>query len=215
MPQLSVQDRICDFCLNDSHFVTNYHDRVKCELRSSISTDLHTGFVINRLNSGLHWGVDESDFSCQFGYDRIADQCHPWPLGGFRRARTDRYCSVCSVDKFADSTSTVECVACPAHSTTMSRNASTAVTSCICDAGYQWNTQTLSCDACPPGTFRTENDVLQETLEYVTCPADHYPTPDSTGCTPCPANERSDAGAPSIDHCNCARATATTLFFNF
>ena len=76
---------------------------------------------------------------------------------------------------------------CPAHSTTLGRNGTGAVTSCICDAGFQWNAETLECDACPAGTFRSPDDVLAETRACVTCPTDHYSLAQADACTPCPA----------------------------
>lgn len=192
----------CAYCANGSFFTTNFQECVVCELRDTEGT-LHTANSINRLDPALEWGLDRDDCSCSLGYERIADTCNPCPLGKFRGSRAVRYCGICAEDTYTNTTASLQCSACPTHSTTLGRNGTTAVTGCTCDAGFQWNAETLGCDACPPGTFRTDQDVLQETLSCVACPADHYPNPTNTECVNCPSNERSDAGSPSLDHCNC------------
>lgn len=194
----------CAYCANGSYYTTRFQSCVVCELREfGSATELHVGYAINRLDTELQWGVDERDCSCKLGYERVADACQQCPLGQFRGSRAARYCSNCDSDMYTNSTGSLECAACPAHSTTLGRNATGAVTGCICDAGFQWNADTLECDACAPGTFRSEEDVRAETLVCVTCPADHYSLAQADACTPCPAHERAGAGAPSLDHCNC------------
>lgn len=193
---------LCAFCANGTFFTTRFQECGTCELRAAES-DLHVGFAINRLDPALQWGVDEADCACRLGYERVGDRCHACPLGQFRGARSARQCGNCAPDAYTNTTAALACTACPAHSTTLGRNGTGAVTGCICDAGFQWNAETLECDACAAGTFRSADDVLAETLACVTCPADHYSLAQADACTPCPAHERADAGAPSLDHCNC------------
>jgi hypothetical protein len=202
--KLGYSRALCAFCANGTFFTTRFQTCGTCELRAAESaSDLHVGFAINRLDPALQWGVDEADCACRLGYERVGDRCHACPLGQFRGARSARHCGICAPDSYTNTTAALACTACPAHSTTLGRNGTGAVTGCICDAGFQWNAETLACDACPAGTFRSADDVLAETLACVTCPADHYSLAQADACTPCPAHERADAGAPSIDHCNC------------
>ena len=194
----------CTYCSDGTYFVSSFQYCGLCELRSAEDTfDIHSLLAINLLDPELAWGVSEADCSCRLGFERIGDNCRKCPPGQFRSSRAVRHCAVCAPDTYTNTSGAVECTACPPFSSTLHRNNSAHVTDCICDAGYQWNSETLSCDACPPGFFRTEEDVLRETLACVACPADHYPNAERDGCTMCPLNERAEPGSPSIEHCNC------------
>ena len=202
---------VCAFCAPGKYFVSNFQDCGVCDLRSAddardvdVNLDFHTAIAINREDPSLEWGVDASDCACRLGFERIASYCHRCPLGHFRGSREARQCSVCASDSFSNTTGALACQTCPPFSTTLGRNGSSYVTDCICDAGFQWNQETLMCDACPAGTFRNQADVRRETLVCVTCPADHYAMAQALECIPCPVNERANAGSPSIDNCNCA-----------
>ena len=99
---------------------------------------------------------------CLPGYIRAGDgSCDRVCAAGFEADdNNDATCTGCAPNFYKAASGNEKCSRCPAHSFTMLHN-STAITDCVCEMGYVWNTATLQCDICPAGQFNNEANSTQ------------------------------------------------------
>lgn len=97
-------------------------------------------------------------------------------------------CTGCEVATYKDETGPGACVPCPADSTT-EEEASTAVTACLCEAGFT-------------------GDIAAPADECASCDIDFWKTElGPAACTACPENSNTEAaGSPSFTACVCDTA---------
>ena len=172
----------CDTCvLNDADNATRHH----------------TGILLNAVDQSLPWGTSFEDCDCGLGSTRITDMCHDCPVGFYRNDSSLRACQSCGMNEYQDEKGQTECKACPANSYAETTQ-NTAITDCLCEAGYEWNDNTQTCDECTAGTQKGRG-----TGTCQACPQNTYSLARSPLCTACGPNERSSPGSGSPFSCNC------------
>ncbi|XP_050412818.1 mast/stem cell growth factor receptor Kit [Patella vulgata] len=102
-------------------------------------------------------------------------------LDGYERPHHSTSCTACVDD--TSSKSSAPCTKCENHSSTLSY----ASTTCSCQPGYTFDTQT-KCTACPANTYKSK---------YGTYP-----------CNPCPRYSISLVGSKSSSHCVCENSSS-------
>ena len=172
----------CDTCvLNDADNATRHH----------------TGILLNAVDQSLPWGTSFEDCDCGLGSTRITDMCHDCPVGFYRNDSSLRACQSCGMNEYQDEKGQTECKACPANSYAETTQ-NTAITDCLCEAGYEWNDNTQTCDECTAGTQKGRGAGTCQA-----CPENTYSLARSPLCTACGPNERSSPGSGSPFSCNC------------
>ena len=172
--------------------------------------------------------------------------CMPCPTGTFAPANSSIGCLKCGAGRFstaigATSISTCKacpsgtysasvegssgCIACPPNSDSLPGAAS--LTDCLCVEGFTLtnssSSSTLSCRACPPGTFKASNGTAAcslcpqgkysttsanvAELDCLLCQAGKYSlataATEPASCQNCPPNSYSRPGASSPNNCTC------------
>jgi len=196
--KLGFNADICSFCGAGHVYTSGYQPCVPCALSQVASSRVHRLLAINSVNASLLWASRQLDCACELGHFRVEDQCHECALGLYRKDLTAATCAACPLHSFANETATVECHACPANSFTIA-SGSTALSHCVCAAGYAWDEELLLCEPCAPGSF---NAVDGGTCAV--CASGSYAIlPAQTSCIACAAHEISLPPRDSEDSCVC------------
>jgi hypothetical protein len=160
--------------------------------------------VLNSRDPALNWADDESDCVCRAGYERMINSlCTACAVGKFRSDNQTRYCQLCPVDTYQNSIAQLACVECPQHSSTLSHVGSNTVLHCVCAAGFQPMTLAGLCTPCAPGTYRSHRFANESDAQCVACPENHYCPEGSIDPISCPTGELEEAGAYSLQQCQC------------
>ena len=176
--------------------------------------------------------VDDSACTCNKGYTGI--DCHACGAGKFKHVTGADECVDCVAGKYSTSVgadTAHTCVACPAHSTTLSAG-STAETSCECKAGFIGPAGGPcvicksgkyevggTCVDCPEGHTSAPGSASSEACLEVCPPGSFGPhggpceaceegkfkaTPGADPCVDqCPANTNSASGSDAVTDCVC------------
>jgi len=103
-------------------------------------------------------------------------------LAGFIQNEDGFACVACEPGTFKYTTmSSEECKPCPLN--TVSEQASSQLSQCICQVGFTHNEDGVACEACEKGTFKDITGAVQ--------------------CTPCPLNTVSDQASSQLSQCIC------------
>jgi len=189
----------CAFCADGHAFTSSFQACVPCALLQVDTSRVHSLLVINSINVSLAWATSQYDCACELGHFRLQDQCHECAPGFFRNDPSAHSCTACALNSFASARASLVCKACPAHSFTLS-NASDAVESCVCQAGYEWNTTSLQCDACAPGSYGALDGGRCELCSNTTFANESA----QVSCDPCGRNEVAVLPRVSAASCVCA-----------
>ena len=193
----------CSYCPAGHFFVAR---NVLCQLCDVAQDggDRHVGLVLNSRDPALNWADDESDCVCRAGYERMINSlCTACAVGKFRSDNQTRYCQLCPVDTYQNSIAQLACVECPQHSSTLSHVGSNTVLHCVCAAGFQPMTLAGLCTPCAPGTYRSHRFANESDAQCVACPENHYCPEGSIDPISCPTGELEEAGAYSLQQCQC------------
>jgi len=107
-------------------------------------------------------------------------------------------CSVCARDHYQDDIGTDACKQCPPHTHTVATT-STALTDCLCDAGFS-GPLGGPCTACEPGSFKAGPGAGS----CVACPADSFqPETNASACVSCHEHSSSAEGTVLLATCKC------------
>lgn len=194
--KLGTNNNECQFCQDGDYFTASNQACVTCELLDE-NNERHTALAVNSLDTALRWGVDEGDCVCNLGYHRVGDACFGCSTGSFRNVTETLVCTDCGYNEYQDQTASLNCTFCPPNSHTNGTGKSMEQ-DCLCDAGYELDSQQHICNACPAGKFSPHgSNVCEE------CPENMFSLSTAASCTSCGANERSLPNSPSQAHCNC------------
>jgi len=189
----------CSFCDAGHAYTSAFQACVPCALTQVDSSRVHSLLVINSLNVSLPWASSQFDCACERGHFRLQDECHECAAGFFRGDLAAHTCTACAPNYFAASRASIACVQCPANSFTVS-NASVAIENCVCKAGYEWDTATLLCVACAPGSYGAVDGGTCEPCSNAT----FSNASAQTACLACADNEVSVLPRDSHANCVCA-----------
>ena len=138
-----------------------------------------------RDSQALEASSDVGSCMCNSGFQ------HGGPEPGFP-------CLACALDHYQDDIGKDACKQCPPHSLTVA-NGSTALTDCLCDAGFS-GALGGPCTACEPGSFKS----AAGDASCAACPADTYqPETNASACVLCHAHSFSAAGTALLATCKC------------
>jgi len=197
--RLGFDNGSCAFCAAGHVFVSGYQPCVACALTQVASSRVHRLLVINTVNASLFWASSELDCACELGHERVEDQCHECARGLFRQDHTAATCAACRLHSYANATATLECHPCPANSFT-NATGSSAITQCVCAAGFEWHAAQLGCRPCAPGSV---NAAAGGTCEA--CASGSYSILEAqTACVACGAHETSLLPRSAETRCVCA-----------
>ena len=190
---------VCAFCDAGHVYTSGYQPCVPCALTQVASSRVHRLMAINSVNVSYAWAASQQDCACDLGHVRVDEQCHECAAGSFRNAHATATCALCPLHYYANATATIDCHQCPSHSFTSSVG-STALGQCVCEAGYEWDSNTLQCSPCPPGS---SNAVAGGTCAV--CESGTYVIDVAqTSCTACAAHEMSILPRDAETTCVCA-----------
>lgn len=144
---------------------------------------------------------DRLDCRCKEGFAEVAA-----PEGGFK-PEAERECVQCAAGTYKDFVGSGEapsaCLACPAN--TISPEGSTAVTQCVCQAGFEGTVLGAACTPCQPGFFKA--GIGTELCQP--CPVDTFENETaSVVCQQCQAHSTAPGQSDSIADCVCAEGMA-------
>ena len=192
----------CIFCPAGHYFVSSNQLCLMCDLVDGTNTSRrHQLNVVNSADNTYSWGTGESDCTCDVGYVRIndinVDYCQGCDYGTYRNDPLQLGCTDCALDHYQDQIGMTECIICPNNSHT-NATAKTAITDCLCNAGYELHDSEHLCIACPAGSFSEKGSNLCQL-----CPENTFSEGAAETCTPCGANEQSPSASKSQLYCNC------------
>jgi hypothetical protein len=131
--------------------------------------------------------------------DEFTNTCTHCPANSHQNTEADTNCVFCDATQFAEQNGDfVTCQNCQANSVRMESNGN--ISDCHCNAGFSFNSATILCEACIPGTYKTEIGNSHCTL----CPIGKFQ--DAYGqvmCDVCHDNAFSLEGSTNIDQCIC------------
>eukprot|EP00178_Gracilaria_changii_P005833 TRINITY_DN1995_c0_g1_i1.p1 TRINITY_DN1995_c0_g1~~TRINITY_DN1995_c0_g1_i1.p1 ORF type:complete len:441 (+),score=4.87 TRINITY_DN1995_c0_g1_i1:82-1323(+) len=145
--------------------------------------------------------------------------CAECPAGTYQPNSDQSGCIPCPAGTVSSSAKSTSCTACEEPAVPNEHR-----TECICDTGYIFDTYTLQCNACPPGTFYFSYDFgyaycqpcspgqyqpHEAQLSCLTCPSGGYSMYGATQCITCP-----DGQVPT-DGVNCGVCAPGSTFQDY
>ena len=164
-------------------------------------------------NSYTEAGANSSALCvCKSGFFQAAAGCISCPAGKYKDVTGNEQCTLCPQNTYGTqeaATSVSFCTNCPQGS--KSNASSASISACLCDPGFFFRFDIVSCEACPVGTYKAEPG----SQECTKCAADTYSgavgaTSQAT-CNNCPEFTSSHTGSEGIWKCLCKSGYTGTL----
>ena len=104
--QPEYSDNACGFCPDGHYFVAAYLECTECYIADQKGHDPHVQLVLNSIDPALPWATSAADCICRVGHERLTENnlCTECQAGYARLDNTTRYCEVCAVDTFQNTT---------------------------------------------------------------------------------------------------------------
>lgn len=138
---------------------------------------------------------------CDVGYTGgDGSACSACTVGYYKNTQGSVDCTACGPNTYQPATAQTSCTACPSYS--VSATGTTALTGCLCGAGYTGPNGGL-CRGCYAGTYKTSAGTAACTLCGNATYSGTSNATTSSVCTPCPQYTLSYAGSQVLGDCKC------------